>query len=130
MRWLLAVEAAVVDSDGPDPMEWTSERRHRMELAQRYKNSAERAFHKAWSVLQGLRKDIMRVEDQKFKLQLEICKLNKAREKTEQQRENEREEEVVEPPKMIVIYTDPDGKVIRDERVGGKVVKREEVFLE
>jgi hypothetical protein len=94
------------------------------------KNSAERAFHKAWSVLQGLRKDIMRVEDQKFKLELEIIKLNQAREKAEQQPENEREEEPVESPKMIVIYTDPEGKVIRDERVGGKVVKREEVFLE
>jgi hypothetical protein len=111
-------------------MQWTSERRHRMELAQRYKSSAERAFHKAWSVLQGLRKDIMRVEDQKFKLQLEIIKLNKAHEKTEQQREKEPEEEPVKSTKMIVIYTDPDGKVIRDERVGGKVVKREEVFLE
>ena len=62
LRWLLAVEAAVVDADGPDPIQWTNERRHRMELAQRYKNSTERAFHKAWSVLQGLRKDIMRLE--------------------------------------------------------------------
>jgi hypothetical protein len=61
-RWLLAIEAAVVSADGPDPTQWTSERRHRMELAQRYKNSAERSFHKAWSVLQGLRKDIMRAD--------------------------------------------------------------------
>ena len=126
LRWLLAVEAAVVEADGPDPMQWTSERRHRMELAQRYKNSAERAFHKSWSVLQGLRKDIMRVEDQKFKLQLEIIKLNKAREKAEQQPEKEQKEEPEEPPKAIVIYQNGlEGQVIRDERVGGKVVKRE-----
>jgi hypothetical protein len=97
-----------------------------MELAQRYKNSTERAFHKAWSVLQGLRKDIMRLEDQKAKLQLEIFKLRKAGEKAKRRREKEREEERVEPPKAIVIYTDgPEGKVIREERVAGKVVKRE-----
>ena len=32
---LLAMEAAVVSAGGPDPTQWTSERRHRMELAQR-----------------------------------------------------------------------------------------------
>jgi hypothetical protein len=132
LRWLLAVEAAVVTADGLDPMQWTSERRHRMELAQRYKNSTERAFHKAWSVLQGLRKDIMRVEDQKsrLKLQLELLRVNKASEKA-MRRAKRSEEEPVQPPKAIIILQDDvTGKVIREEQVDGKVVKREEILLE
>jgi hypothetical protein len=133
LRWLLAVEAAVVSADGLDPTQWTSERRHRMELAQRYKNSAERAFHKAWSVVQGLRKDIMRLDDQKakLKLQIDIFKLNKVREKGEQRREKRWEEERVQAPKAIVFYQEGlEGKVIREEQVDGQLVKREEVLLE
>ena len=133
LRWLLAVEAAVVSADGLDPTQWTSELRHRMELAQRYKNSTERAFHKAWSVLQGLRKDIMRLDDlkAKLKLQLDIFKLNKVREKADQRREKRWEEERGQPPKAIIFCQDGlEGKVIREEQVDGKVVKREEVLLE
>jgi len=94
-----------------------------MELAQRYKNSTERAFHKAWRVLQGLRKDIMRLDDQKakLKLQLDIFKLNKVREKVDQRRKKKQEAEQVRPPKAILFY---------QEGLEGKVVKREEVLLE
>ena len=114
-------------------MQWTSERRHRMELAQRYKNSTERAFHKAWRVLQGLRKDIMRLDDlkAKLKLQLDIFKLNKVREKADQRREKRWAEERVQPPKAIIFSQDGlEGKVIREEQVDGQLVKREEVLLE
>jgi hypothetical protein len=132
LRWLLAVEAAVVTADGLDPTQWTSERRHRMELAQRYKNSTERAFHKAWSVLQGLRKDIMRLEDQKsrLKLQLELLKLKQARERAEQ-RAKKKEEERVEPPKAILFYQEGlENKAVWKEYVDGELVKQEEILLE
>jgi len=104
-----------------------------MELAQRYKNSAGRAFHKAWSVLQGLRKDIMRLDDQKtkLKLQLDILKSNKVREKADQRREKRWTEERARPLKAIIFSQDGlEGKVILEEQVDGKVVKREEVLLE
>jgi hypothetical protein len=132
LRWLLAVEAAVVTTDGLDPTQWTSERRHRMELAQRYKNSTERAFHKAWSVLQGLRKDIMRLEDQKsrLKLQLDLLKLKQARERAEQ-RAKKKEEERVEPPKAILFYQEGlENKAVWKEYVDGELVKQEEILLE
>jgi hypothetical protein len=128
LRRLLSVEAAVVGADGLDPTQWTSERRHRMELAERYKNSTERAFHKAWSVLPGLRKDLMRLQDQKsrLKLQLDIFKLNKASEKAIQRRAKKRGEERVQPPKAILFYQEGlEGKVMREEWVDGKVVEKE-----
>jgi hypothetical protein len=133
LRWLLAVEAAVVTTDGLDPTQWTSERRHRMELAQRYKNSTERAFHKAWSVLQGLRKDIMRLEDQKsrLKLQLDLLKLKQARERAEQRAKKKEEEERVEPPKAILFYQEGlENKAVWKEYVDGELVKQEEILLE
>ncbi len=43
-RWHLAAEAGAVGEDGLGPMDWTAEQRHNMELTQRYKTSAERAF--------------------------------------------------------------------------------------
>ncbi len=131
-RWLLAAEAALVSADGPDPTQWTSERRHRMELAQRYKNSAERSFHKAWSVLQGLRKDIMRVDDQKAKLQLQIdiFKLNEAREKADRRREKRWEEDASKPPKVVVIHQkDLHGEGVRKEYQNGKLVDQKEILV-
>ncbi len=131
-RWLLAIEAAVVSADGPDPTQWTSERRHRMELAQRYKNSAERSFHKAWSVLQGLRKDIMRADDQKAKLrlQLDIFKLNKAREKVDRRREKRWEEDARKPPRVVIFkQKNLHGEAVRKEYQNGKLVDQKEIFV-
>ena len=91
-----------------------------MELAQGYKNSTERAFHKAWSVLQGLRKDIMRMDDQKsrLKLQLDILKLKQARERAET-RAKKKEEELVEPPRAIIFCQEGlENIAVRKENMG------------
>jgi hypothetical protein len=53
-RWLLTTEAAVIAASGPNPLDWTAEQRQRMELGQRYKGTADRAFHRTLSLLQKL----------------------------------------------------------------------------
>jgi hypothetical protein len=53
-RWLLATEAAVIAASGPIPLDWTAEQRQRMELGQRYKGTADRAFHRELALLQKL----------------------------------------------------------------------------
>ncbi|MBV8552609.1 MAG: hypothetical protein JOY54_15025 [Acidobacteriaceae bacterium] len=58
-RRLSQAETEVVAASGPDPAHWSPEQRHHIDLMQRYKITAERAFYRAWKVLQGLRKDIM-----------------------------------------------------------------------
>ena len=70
-RRLLETEASIIEANGADPAEWTAEQTHRLELMQRYKTTAERAFYKSWGVLQGLRKDIMRIEKENSKLRAE-----------------------------------------------------------
>ena len=67
-RWHLAAEAGAVGEDGLGPMDWTAEQRHQMELMQRYKTSAERAFYRALSALRGLHKDIMREDKDRTEL--------------------------------------------------------------
>lgn len=59
-RWLMEVEASVAALAGPDPLQWTSEQRQKIELAQRYKGTAERAFYKSLSVLRDLRREVRR----------------------------------------------------------------------
>jgi hypothetical protein len=53
-RWLLTTEAAVIGASGLNPLDWTAEQRQRMELGQRYKGTADRAFHRALGLLQKL----------------------------------------------------------------------------
>ena len=74
-RWQLETEARVVEESGIDPMNWTAEQRHTMELMQRYKTTAERAFYRAWSALRGLGKDIMREDKDRSAMKLENEKL-------------------------------------------------------
>lgn len=69
-RWLLQVEAQVVEENA-DPSEWTAEQHHRIELMQRYKTTAERAFYRAWSAVQSLRKDFMREQRDIYRLRSE-----------------------------------------------------------
>jgi hypothetical protein len=67
----------------------------------------------------------MRLEDRKSRLKLEIFKLNKASEKAIQRRAEKSPEERVQPPRAILIYQEGlEGKVVREEQVDGKVVKR------
>ncbi|MBV8866596.1 MAG: hypothetical protein JO210_14475 [Acidobacteriaceae bacterium] len=55
-------------------MDWTPEQQHKMELMQRYKTTAERAFYRAWSALQGLGKDIMRRDKDYEAMRLRVAK--------------------------------------------------------
>ncbi|MBV8866143.1 MAG: hypothetical protein JO210_12185, partial [Acidobacteriaceae bacterium] len=73
-RWQLETEARVVGEKGPDPMDWTPEQQHKMELMQRYKTTAERAFYRAWSALQGLGKDIVRRDKDYEAMRLRVAK--------------------------------------------------------
>ena len=59
-RRLFEAEAAIADRSGVNPQSWTAEDKHLLENMQRYKTTMERAFYRAWSALQGLRKDVMR----------------------------------------------------------------------
>ena len=74
-RWQLETEARVVEESGIDPMDWTAEQRHTMELMQRYKTTAERAFYRAWSALRGLGKDIMREDKDKAQMERRMKEL-------------------------------------------------------
>jgi hypothetical protein len=83
-RWLMETEATIVEQSGIDPMGWTDEQERKLQLVQRYKTSAERAFYRAWSALQGLRKDVMRTEEKLNKLNTELA-VYKAREEAQKQ---------------------------------------------
>jgi hypothetical protein len=82
-RWLMETEASIFEQSGLDPMKWTAEQERKLQLVQRYKTGAERAFYRAWSVLQGLRKDVLRTEEKINKLNTELAKY-KAREEARQ----------------------------------------------
>jgi hypothetical protein len=68
-RWLLETEASIVRQGGPDPINWTMEQQRRLQFAQQHKANAERAFYRAWSTLQGLRKDVIRRDEKLVKQQ-------------------------------------------------------------
>ncbi len=74
-RWLEATEARIAAEAGVDPVDWTAEQRHKMELMQRYKTTAERAFYRAWSALRGLEKDLERQNKENQELRLKAAKL-------------------------------------------------------
>jgi len=60
LRRAMEAEAAAVEACGAEPHAWSAEHRHTFELMQRYKTTAERAFYRSWTAVQGFRKDIMR----------------------------------------------------------------------
>ena len=70
-RWQLETEASVMGENGLDPLAWTAEQRHTLELVQRYKTTAERAFYRAWSALRSLGKDIMREDKDRSAMRVE-----------------------------------------------------------
>ncbi len=80
-RWLLEGEASMVERFGVDPLHWPGEQRHSLELVQRYKTTAERAFYRSWSALQGLRKDIMRENDKNLDMRFELERLKMQKER-------------------------------------------------
>ena len=70
-RRLLEAEAHIADKSGVNPQDWTAEEQHLLEKMQRYKTTTERAFYRAWSALQGLRKDVMRENKENSKLRVQ-----------------------------------------------------------
>ena len=57
-RRLQEAEAAVMDGK-VDPLRWSEKKRGHLQLMQRYKTTAERAFYRSLTAVQGLRKDRM-----------------------------------------------------------------------
>ncbi len=141
-RWQLATEARVVGENGFDPMDWTAEERHKMELAQRYKTTAERAFYRAWSALQGLGKDIMRenkdfeamrLENAKYKLREEAQKL-KAEQAEPKSGAKASARTQVRPPKRkkialleqwVEIEVSPAGKTVTTLHPSNEILKQD-----
>ncbi len=72
-RRLLEVEAAVVDCrENANPADWTAEQEHKVELMQRYKTAAERAFYRSLSAAEHLRKDKMRYDERYANVKSEL----------------------------------------------------------
>jgi len=74
-RWLLEVEARVVEETA-DATDWSGEQHHKVELMQRYKTTAERAFYRSWNAVQSLRKDFMREQRDMHNLRTENVELH------------------------------------------------------
>ena len=55
-------EVEAYTKHGNDPLNWPDEAHHKLELMNRYKVTAERAFYRGWNALQSLRKDIERLD--------------------------------------------------------------------
>ncbi len=101
---LLQVEAPIADASGTDPTRWTAEERHQIELIQRYKTTAERAFYRALTALQGLRRDFRRLQRDNARLEAENRRLERKIEAVENEIGKKRGE-VPQPeePKSFVI---------------------------
>ncbi len=70
-RVLQTEEALVGGEDNWHPADWESEQEHKLELMQRYKTTAERAFYRSLSAVEHLRKDILRDNARSRKLERE-----------------------------------------------------------
>ena len=77
-------EAAVVGEENTNPADWTADQVRTVELMQRYKTTAERAFYRALNACEQTRKDNTRRAMQEYNLQLQLIK--KDRELAEQDR--------------------------------------------
>ncbi len=57
MRALAETEAALFGQEGLHPADWTEAQRAHLQVMQRYKTTAERAFYRSLAAVQGLRRD-------------------------------------------------------------------------
>ncbi len=92
-RRLLQVEATIAEVSGIDPTQWTADQRHQIELIQRYKTTAERAFYRALAALQGLRRDFRRLQREVARLEAENRRLGGKLTSVEQKLEGKESEE-------------------------------------
>ena len=73
----------VLHSECPDPTKWSNEQLHRINLMDRYKTQAERAFRRSLANLQSIRKEAFAQERWREHLKLAIEKTELARQKFE-----------------------------------------------
>ncbi len=57
MRALAQAEAALFGQEDLEPADWTEAQRSHLQVMQRYKTTAERAFYRSLAAVQGLRRD-------------------------------------------------------------------------
>ena len=101
---------------------WEAQRQHDLELKQRYKTSCERAFYRAWSVLQGLRKDIERYQVALGRLEAKKHKLErrleawKKKQGIESEPENRRHDALRNSGLDEELTNDRDGKLAVDRK--------------
>ncbi len=62
------------------------DQQHRLDLMQRYKTTAERAFYRAWEAMRGLRKDIMRENQEHIRLQHRVAELEAQRQASKKEK--------------------------------------------
>jgi hypothetical protein len=93
-RWLLSRRhrthnryQATLHTEIPDPSNWSNEQLHRINLMDRYKTQAERAFRRSLSNLQSIRKEAFAQERWREHLKLAIEKTDLQRQKFEHAKE-------------------------------------------
>ena len=89
-RWILsrrirthAIYEHALHAEKPHPIDWCNEQLHRINLMDRYKTQAERAFRRSLANLQSIRKEAFAQERWREHLKLAIEKTDLARQKFE-----------------------------------------------
>ncbi len=120
-RRLLQVEATIAAASGIDPTQWTADERHQVELIQRYKTTAERAFYRALTALQGLRRDFRRQQRDNSRLEAKIRSMEGKLE-TAEKRLGKKRGEAPQPEQAHGFVTQPYKRSLDQIAVGS--VKR------
>ena len=85
-RRMEEAEAAVIGEDNTNPAGWTAEQVRTVELMQRYKTTAERAFYRALNACEQARKDEIRSALLEHNLQNKISDERRKRDEAERRR--------------------------------------------
>ena len=97
-RRMEEAEAAVIGEDNTNPADWTAEQVRTVELMQRYKTTAERAFYRALNACEQTRKDNVRSAILEHNLLNKLGDEQRKREEAEQRaKELEKKVEQLEP---------------------------------
>ena len=93
-------EAAVVGEENTNPANWTAEQVRTVELMQRYKTTAERAFYRALNACEQTRKDTERRATRDFNLERQLIKQERELEKKDREIA-EKERKIAETERKI-----------------------------
>ncbi len=96
-----------------EPMEWTAEQHHKLELFLRYKTTAERSFYRAYNALYGLIKDRIRVEMSIEKVRERVGNIIKAGVKTSEQEKAQEEKAQEKTPAQMLFRGQKNRKKMR-----------------